>query len=215
MKQSTWASFELDDRPRILLAAGDFGTEVTSPVLWLNQEYGLDISCVRLSTYEFEGEYLIQGQPIIPVPESEEYMTKRREKQEKQHDSQGRRPRGIKLLLEQGVVREGDEILFNEAMFEADWCPEGVEERWDPEDEFWQAVVTGKKGRSNNVKWRYDGQEYSFTGLSNAVLNELGAGWETTNPYWYWTHPKFGYRHLSELQEDQVTAYDRKANSQE
>lgn len=91
-----WATFELDDRPRILLAAGDFGTEVTSPVLWLNQEYGLDISCVRLQAYEHNGEYLVQGQRIIPVPEADEYMTKRRKKQEQQRGS--RRPSTFTLL---------------------------------------------------------------------------------------------------------------------
>jgi hypothetical protein len=209
--ESGWAQFELDDRPRVMLAAGEFGTEVTSPVLWLNQEYGLDISCVRLSAYEQDGEYLVQGQRIIPVPEAEEYMTKRREKQEKQRD--GRSQRAIKVLLERGVLREGDELLFNKAMFDADWGPEGAEERWDPDDELWRAVVTGKEGRSNNVRWRYDGEEYSFTGLSNAMLDELGpVEWDTTEGYWYWTHPEFDYKSLSGLQDEQVTAHGRKSD---
>lgn len=157
-----WAEFELDDRPRVMLAAGDFGTEITSPVLWLHEEFGLDISCVRLRAYERDSEYLIQGQQIIPVPETEEYKTKRREKQDKQQSN--RRPRAVKALLERGVLREGDELRFNEAMFDADWCPEGVEEQWNPDDDLWQAVVTGKEGRNDNVRWRYDGEEYSFTG---------------------------------------------------
>lgn len=206
---SGWAQFELDDRPRVMIAAGEFGTEVTSPVLWLNQEYGLDISCVRLSAYEQDGEYLVQGQRIIPVPEAEEYMTKRREKQEQQQSS--RRRRTIEVLIERGILRKGDELLFNEAMFDEDWSPEGAEERWDPDDELWQAVVTGKEGRTNNVQWRYDGEEYSFTGLSNAILDELGSTeWDTSHGYWYWTHPEFDYKSLSDLRDEQVTAYGRK-----
>lgn len=209
ISESGWAKFELDDRPRVMLAAGQFGTEVTSPVLWLSQEYGLDITCVRLSAYEQDGEYLVQGQQIIPVPETEEYMTKRREKQDKQQSS--RAPRTIEVLLERGVLREGDELLFNETMFEQEWCPDGLEEHWDPDDDLWRAIVTGKQGRNNNVRWLYDDEEYSFTGLSNAVLHELGeTQWDTSAGYWYWTHPEFDYENLSDLREEGVTAYHRK-----
>jgi len=100
-----FADFELDDRPRVMLAAGDFGTEITSPVLWLQQEYGIDISCIRLSAYEHDGEYLIQGQRVIPVPEAEEYMTKRREKDERQQSN--RRRSTFSVLIDRGVLREG------------------------------------------------------------------------------------------------------------
>ncbi len=204
-----WAEFELDDRPRVMLAAGDFGTEVTSPVLWLYQEYGLDISCVRLSAYERDGEYLVQGERIIPVPEAEEYITKRRKKQEQQQSS--RRPRAITVLLERGILREGDELLFNEQILDQDWGPDTAEERWDPEDELWRAVVTGKEGRNDNLRWRYDNEEYSFTGLAKAVLRELGESDPyVSTGYWYWTHPEFDYRNLSDLRNEQITAYNRK-----
>lgn len=207
--ENGFAAFELDDRPRILLAAGDFGTEVTSPVLWLNQEYGLDISCVRLRAYEYNEQYLIQGQRIIPVPEADEYMTKRREKQAQQQSS--RRPSTFNLLTERGVLREGDELLFNEAMFDEEWAPEGAGERWDPDGDLWKAVVTGKTGQSNSVRWCYDDEEYSFTGLSQAVLREVA---DREDPYigdafWYWTHPDFDYRNLSDLRDEQVTARHR------
>lgn len=153
-------------------------------MLWLNQEYGLDISCVRLQAYEHDGEYLVQGQRIIPVPEAEEYMTKRREKQAQQQSN--RRPSTFTLLVERGVLREGDELLFNEAMFDEEWAPEGAEERWDPEDDVWRAVVTGKTGQSDNVRWCYDDEEYSFTGLSQAILREVA---EREDPWGQPTSP--------------------------
>ncbi|KAB1196904.1 MULTISPECIES: endonuclease NucS domain-containing protein [Haloferax] len=209
--ETGWATFELDNRPRVVLAAGDFGTEITSPVLWLNQEYGLDISCVRLQAYEHDGGYLVQGQRIIPVPEAEEYMTKRRKKQDTQ--STNRRPPTFNLLFERGVLREGDELLFNEAMFGEDWAPAGADERWDPEADLWRAVVTGKPGLSNNVSWCYDDEEYSFTGLTRAILLEISGGDDPyfSNAFWYWTHPEFDYQNLSDLRDAQVTASDRKS----
>lgn len=204
-----YATFELDDRPRIILAAGNFGTEVTSPVLWLRQEYGMDISCVRLNAYERDGEYLVQGQRIIPVPETEEYMTKRREKDEKQQGT--RRQSTFRVLVDNGVLEAGDELLFNEALFGEDWMPDEAEERWNPDDGLWRAVVTGKEGQSNNVRWCHDDEEYSFTGLTRAILQDL---YDDDDPYFsdpfgYWTHPDFDFEDLTTLRENEVTGSSR------
>jgi len=57
---------------RIVLAAADFGREITTTVLWLNDIYGTDIRCVRLSPYRIEGRLLLDVQPVIPLPEAEE-----------------------------------------------------------------------------------------------------------------------------------------------
>lgn len=199
------AEFELDDKPRVMLAAGDFGTEITSPVLWLRQEYGLDISCVRITGYERDGEYLVQGQQIIPVPEAEEYMTKRREKEEKQQGN--RRQSTLTVLRDRGVLQEGDEVLFNEEFLSEHWMPDEAEDRWDPDDDFWRATVTGMWGQSNNVRWHYDDERYSFTGLTREVLRDL---YDEEDPYFsevfsYWTHLDFDRKQLSQLREEEVT----------
>ena len=41
----------LADQVRIILVSADFSTEITSTVLWLNQNYGLDIRCHRITSY--------------------------------------------------------------------------------------------------------------------------------------------------------------------
>lgn len=81
-----WADFDLDDEPRIILAAGRYGTEVTSPVMWLSQEYGMDISCVKIIAYEHEGKIILSSRQLVPPPEAEEYMTRRREKKKEQSE---------------------------------------------------------------------------------------------------------------------------------
>jgi hypothetical protein len=86
VSEEGWADFQIDNRPRILLAAGSFGTELTSPVMWLIQEYNMDISCVKIDAYREDGQILLNSRRIIPVPEVEEYMTKRRKKEESQTD---------------------------------------------------------------------------------------------------------------------------------
>ena len=61
---------------RIILAAADFGKEITTTVLWLRDRYGLDIRCVRLRPHRMkDGHLLLDIQPLIPLPEAAEFQT--------------------------------------------------------------------------------------------------------------------------------------------
>lgn len=61
---------------RILLAAADFGRELTTTVLWL-RERGVDIRCVRLRPYRLEeGRLLLDIHPLIPLPEAADFQTR-------------------------------------------------------------------------------------------------------------------------------------------
>jgi hypothetical protein len=60
---------------RIILAAADFGKELTTCVLWL-RDCGIDIGCVRLKPYRLgDGRLLVDIQPLIPLPEAAEFQT--------------------------------------------------------------------------------------------------------------------------------------------
>lgn len=60
----------------IILAAADFSQEVTTTVLWLNEFYGMDIRCVRLSPYKLGDRLLLDVQHVIPLPEAAELTVK-------------------------------------------------------------------------------------------------------------------------------------------
>ncbi|WP_431285464.1 DUF4268 domain-containing protein [Humitalea sp. 24SJ18S-53] len=65
---------------RIVLAAADFGKELTTSVLWL-RERGIDIRCVRLKPYRLsDGRLLLDIQQIIPLPEAADFQTRLEEK---------------------------------------------------------------------------------------------------------------------------------------
>ncbi|MEZ9198544.1 hypothetical protein [Shewanella sp. 10N.286.54.B9] len=68
---------------RIVLASADFGKELTTSVLWLRDKQ-LDITCVRLTPYQYNDDILINAEQIIPVPEAEEYQIKFRQKRAEQ-----------------------------------------------------------------------------------------------------------------------------------
>jgi hypothetical protein len=64
---------------RIVLASAEFSRELTTAVLWLNDQ-GVDIRCVRLQPYHLENRILIDVQQVIPLPEVAEYQVQVREK---------------------------------------------------------------------------------------------------------------------------------------
>jgi hypothetical protein len=199
-----WANFELDDTPRILLVAGSFGPEITSPVMWLIEEYDIDITCTRIEAYEHRGRVVLNSQQVIPIPEAEEYLTKRREKQEKQKQTSVTFT--LPALLDRGVLEEGDIVIFDEEKL-----PDDTGCEWDRDQEYWRARVTGKTGQQNNLEWLYDGELYSFTGLTREILNQLvGRSKEKPlNGYAYWVHPDFGDRTLLSLREENVSPEDK------
>lgn len=68
----------LDNKPRIILAAGSFDDEeLTSCVLWL-RSFQVEISCVEITAYRLpeDGRIALVPRTIIPLPEAEDYIVK-------------------------------------------------------------------------------------------------------------------------------------------
>lgn len=68
---------------RIVLASAEFSRELTTAVIWLN-ERGLDIQCVRIKPYGNSKDLLLDVQQVIPLPESQDYQVRLKEKQQKE-----------------------------------------------------------------------------------------------------------------------------------
>ena len=61
------------EAPRIVLVSEGFSKELTTSVLWLNENW-LDISCLQLQPYLNGQELLIESSQIVPVPGTEELL---------------------------------------------------------------------------------------------------------------------------------------------
>ncbi len=72
---------------RIVLASADFGLELTSTVMWLN-DHDVDIRCVRMRPYIFGEEIVLDIQQIIPLPEAQAFQVQIREKARKERATQ-------------------------------------------------------------------------------------------------------------------------------
>ena len=73
-------SVEIDSQqPRMILVSGDFSRELTTSILWLNDN-GLDIRCVRLQLYRSASDLLVDVTQVLPLPEAQDYIVRVRNK---------------------------------------------------------------------------------------------------------------------------------------
>ncbi len=71
---------------RIILISADFSKEITTSVLWLN-ERDLDIKCIRVKPQRDNGILYFDIQQIVPLPETQDYQVKIREKVSEERQS--------------------------------------------------------------------------------------------------------------------------------
>lgn len=91
---------------RIILAAADFGKEITTTVLWLRTRYTLDIRCVRLRPHRTaDGRVLLDIQTLIPLPEAETFLTGIGAKQAAEQKERSEREAILTRFLEQLASR--------------------------------------------------------------------------------------------------------------
>lgn len=76
---------ELDDQPRVIIAAGGFGgLEITSTVLWL-RGFGVDMKLVEIAPYDNgRGQLILVPRVVVPIPEAAAYMVGHEKKEEVQ-----------------------------------------------------------------------------------------------------------------------------------
>lgn len=71
---------------RIILVSADFSRELTTTVLWLN-EHDLDVRCVRIKPYSNGDGVFLDVQQIIPLPETDDYLVRVKEKERSERRS--------------------------------------------------------------------------------------------------------------------------------
>ncbi|HMD57851.1 MAG TPA: hypothetical protein VKG82_10315 [Solirubrobacteraceae bacterium] len=104
----------IDSTPRIVLVASDFRAEVTTTVLWLIDNFEVDIRCIRLQPYEIAGRIVVSSETIIPLPEAEQYrlgvQRKRREVDRDQETAKAGRL--LPRLVDAGILEIGGSLYF-------------------------------------------------------------------------------------------------------
>ncbi|MDR3555046.1 MAG: hypothetical protein P4L55_09860 [Syntrophobacteraceae bacterium] len=174
---------ELTNKPRIILCSEGFSQEITATVLWL-RDSGIDVNCVKITPYKFDDQIVIVPKVIIPLEEAKQYLIDIKRKEEGTEQSVRKyRAKTMKILVENGLVHEGDEIFLKNGL------PTYI--RYNDSDPIFKATITGKLGQSNSVKWQKDGEEYSISALAWKIFKDLHP--ESKDPggvngNWHWVN---------------------------
>ena len=173
---------EIGSKPRIILVASGFTTELTTAVIWLVDQ-GLDIRCVQVSPYKLGDELLVDFQQVIPLPQASDYQVKIRGKAEAARVAQQTRQRREltrSVLVRKGLIEPGTTIILLPSIS----SPDGVEPI-DPGDPARRAEFAGD---GYNVIWQKDGESYSLSGLCGHMRDKCGFQFPSpANGYLYWS----------------------------
>ncbi len=133
---------EIDTSPRIVLVAGDFRPEVTTTVLWLIDNFEMDIRCVRLQPFQVGSRVLVHSEVIIPLPEAEQYrlgVQRKRRDAESGASETARAGRLMPRLLEAGAIEIGQVLHFRR-----DAVPTDARPAWSVAEDLYSArLATG------------------------------------------------------------------------
>lgn len=174
---------ELSRKPRIILCSEGFSQEITTTVLWL-RDSEIDIGCVKITPYKVGDRIVVVPTVLIPLQEAKQYLIDIKIKEEEQeHSSRRSRPKTMRLLVENALVKPGDQIFLKHEL------PPHVQ--FNAQDPVFQAEITGKLGRSNGVRWKKDDAEYSISALAWKIFKDLHP--ENKDPggvngNWHWVN---------------------------
>jgi alkylated DNA nucleotide flippase Atl1 len=139
----------IDDTPRIVLVAGDFRTEVTTTVLWLIDNFEVDIRCVRLQPFQVGERVLVHSEVIIPLPEAEQYrlgVQRKRREAEEGVKLRARAGRLLPRLVEAGAIQIGQVLYFRK-----EDVPAGAP-AWSTEQPLYRATLVSAEG-NRTLEW--------------------------------------------------------------
>ena len=137
----------IDDTPRIVLVAGDFRPEVTTTVMWLIDNFEMDIRCVRLQPFAVGDRILVHSEVIIPLPEAEQYrLGVQRKRREAEQEQKARAGRLLPRLLEAEAVKLGQVLHFRRDAVPPEATP------WSLQEPLYQATLVSGEG-NRTLEW--------------------------------------------------------------
>lgn len=116
----------------------------------------------------------------------------------------------LNLLLDEEILTPTDVLIFNESMLPAE-----ADRPYDSDEDYWRAEVTGQRGQSNAIRWLSNDEEYSFSGLAQAILEDVSDWRGAVSGPDYWRHPDRDNRTLADLRSEVLEDESEPAESHE
>jgi hypothetical protein len=105
---------EVDNKPRIILAAEEFPPEMTATLLWL-RSFELDISAVRVRPHRIADDIVLESTVLIPLPEAEDFLIRRERKDVDQSSRSRARNEKYREFFQALIDRLREEHRFTNA----------------------------------------------------------------------------------------------------
>lgn len=120
---SSFAEWSPSQQVRIKLVAPGFTKRVLKNVKWLGDVYGMPIEAIRAQLVVSGGAQHFSFDRILPLPGDEAFdLTVREREVQRREENEGRRRRVriFPLLIEKGLLKEGDQLWLLEGAFRAE-----------------------------------------------------------------------------------------------
>lgn len=164
---------------RVRLVAEGFGPSVTTTVMWMNQQLGLDIGCVRITARRLpDGSAVVASRLIVPPPAARDYLVgvRNREREEerlREASSLVRRPNAVPRLIAADAVTAGTILKLRLSAF----IPKErrLLEPFLRDDELAGAAEWVGRTPNQALRWRKDGKLYSASKLAVRIMQACGA----------------------------------------
>lgn len=158
---------ELGKVPKIILVSSGFSKEITTTVMWLNENFvsqaddarGFDIYCFEVGLYQVADDFGLYFDQVIPIPAAQDYLVKARKKSMvAEQAAEKRRQRTWVLLQEIGLLKpDVTEVYLKQLPSQKIVIVDETQQR---------ALYLGE-GR---YRWSFDGNDYASI---NAVMKAL------------------------------------------
>lgn len=165
----------LQEVPKIVFIATDFGLEITTTVVFLTGKLGMEIDLVRLSAYRTAGdEIVVTASKTFPPPDIEEFVLFPNAEAEQERKLERKREKNtVARLIAADAIADGTPVHFQASVEMAKATQERVQAliAEDPR----RGRATWRNDRSAPLIWEYDGAAYTPTGLAIHLAREVGA----------------------------------------
>lgn len=158
---------------RIKLVAPAFPKRVLQNVKWLGDVYGMPIEAIKVQLFVSDGTQQLAFDRVLPLPGDEAFdLTVREREVQRREQNEGRRKRGriFPLLIDKGVLKDGDTLWLLEIGFRGEH-----RHLFKPDDPMFSAKV--KTAHPPKLLWRptpdSDPQEVSPASLVHRICETL------------------------------------------
>jgi hypothetical protein len=169
----------ISQTPRIVLVAPSFSREITTAVLWLNNQ-GLNIRCVRANLYDLAGAQYVDIDQVIPLPAAGDYQVRIREKEKAERQAAQRRQRRAQTI----DILVASHLLVADTRVHLVRVPRAGLLITDDRAKHATFLST----EDQRFRWDYDGKDYSLSGLCRRLCEvfsgDVGSGAFQGPLYW-------------------------------